>query len=361
MQSLELTCACVSACMLGECVRCSQFSRVEINVSAVEPNQRFLIMNMISPKKMVSSCSWVVTGVVGRTRPRFHIYGPAVLTAEKMEQTGSEGRIHCSPEAEAAYSASEFGFLPAVSPRIPVPSVDCTSPTARVTLECSVPMAPLPLDEHSQISGVAIVQDLKTRTVEVPRSISTSADDSLSPGAHEQTGSFRRRLVSAAESDSSERRDDIRQHLLAGSEDSMSSNSVGCSATVMARVTSSRSLRAAPPPSLVPGVNVATGTEMQFPLEAISSSSGVTNSVFPELSEQAPTVAVAAPSVTAQTLSDSPWLMRSSAAVADAVFVPPSSDDFRSLSTTRARVVQERAGSSARQLGNDFEVAASFG
>lgn len=57
---------------------------------------------------------WVVTGVVGRTRPRFHVYGPAVLTAEKMEQTGREGLIHCSPEAEAAYSASDFGFRPAV-------------------------------------------------------------------------------------------------------------------------------------------------------------------------------------------------------------------------------------------------------
>lgn len=56
---------------------------------------------------------WVVTGVVGRTRPRFHVYGPAVLTAEKMEQTGREGLIHCSPEAEAAYSASDFGFRPA--------------------------------------------------------------------------------------------------------------------------------------------------------------------------------------------------------------------------------------------------------
>jgi len=53
---------------------------------------------------------WVVTGVVGRTRPRFHVYGPAVLTAEKMEQSGQEGHIHCSPEAAAAYSASEFGF-----------------------------------------------------------------------------------------------------------------------------------------------------------------------------------------------------------------------------------------------------------
>ena len=66
---------------------------------------------------------WVVTGVVGRTRPRFHIYGPTVLTAEKMEQTGQEGRIHCSPEAQAAYSSSEFEFHPAASKDISLPGV----------------------------------------------------------------------------------------------------------------------------------------------------------------------------------------------------------------------------------------------
>ena len=50
----------------------------------------------------------VVTGVVGRTRPRFHVYGPAVLTAERMEHTGREGEVHCSADAQAAYVASTF-------------------------------------------------------------------------------------------------------------------------------------------------------------------------------------------------------------------------------------------------------------
>lgn len=76
----------------------------------------------------------VVTGVVGRTRPRFHVYGPAVLTAERMEQSGQEGRIHCSPEAEAAYFASEFGFAAATT----------ASPAAAQPSAPEIPALPTP-------------------------------------------------------------------------------------------------------------------------------------------------------------------------------------------------------------------------
>jgi len=38
----------------------------------------------------------VVAGVVGKKGPRFHLFGPTVVYAEKMESTGEAGRVHIS-------------------------------------------------------------------------------------------------------------------------------------------------------------------------------------------------------------------------------------------------------------------------
>jgi class 3 adenylate cyclase len=52
----------------------------------------------------------VVTALIGRKSPRWHVFGPAVVKAEQMESTGVEGAVHCSVEAASAYTYLPFIF-----------------------------------------------------------------------------------------------------------------------------------------------------------------------------------------------------------------------------------------------------------
>merc|ERR1719198_2276436 len=44
----------------------------------------------------------VVAGVVGKKGPRFHLFGPTVVYAEKMESHGEPARVHISEDTMAA-------------------------------------------------------------------------------------------------------------------------------------------------------------------------------------------------------------------------------------------------------------------
>ena len=54
----------------------------------------------------------VVTGVVGQTRPRFHVYGPAVLTAERMEHADGRGRFTAVQRRKKRTQPARFPFKP---------------------------------------------------------------------------------------------------------------------------------------------------------------------------------------------------------------------------------------------------------
>jgi len=93
----------------------------------------------------------VVTGIVGRMAPRFHVFGLSVIRAEHMESTGEKGKVHCSREAVEAYLASAYEFehrdLPyqpnlkkeAVVPRA-AQRVDLDETAARVPYKVSKPV-----------------------------------------------------------------------------------------------------------------------------------------------------------------------------------------------------------------------------
>ena len=36
----------------------------------------------------------MICGVLGRLQPRFHVFGPGIRSAEKLEQEGRPGAVH---------------------------------------------------------------------------------------------------------------------------------------------------------------------------------------------------------------------------------------------------------------------------
>jgi class 3 adenylate cyclase len=51
-----------------------------------------------------------ICGIVGTLRPRFHVFGEAVLGAEKMESTATRDGIHVSQNAAQIYRSNQFQF-----------------------------------------------------------------------------------------------------------------------------------------------------------------------------------------------------------------------------------------------------------
>ncbi len=319
-----------------------------------------------------------MTGVVGRTRPRFHVYGPAVLKAEKMEQTGQEGRIHCSPEAEAAYTASEFGFYPATA----TARTHSGAVSVQTMVAQDIPLLPSPRRHHRfggsvpQKTAMMRVSSTTTTpgtvqstgitptaaTVVAAAAAALSTPTTMSPFALpddtvvQNTYAQEPQLLPSAQADTSQPIPCIdgnagpqscAQSLALGGSDifaaggnSNGQGTIGSSPTVnLARVTSVRSLRATLPPPLQNRVSEAW-------MGSVSHSSGsVPSDNLPTYGESVQPNVIAAPSTQISHLD--PLLTEGLLPAVSSGY--PNSAGF-----------QQRAGSSARQLQNEFEVAATF-
>lgn len=94
----------------------------------------------------------VVTGIVGRMAPRFHVFGLSVIRAEHMEESGEKGMVHCSREAVEAYLASAYDFKHRELPRKPNLKKPAVVPTAaeRHDLDETAVRAPFKVPKPSE-------------------------------------------------------------------------------------------------------------------------------------------------------------------------------------------------------------------